>query len=55
MKKTGWLILDYNLKPLEFLVEEQPSEPPYSDDEGIWQFHLEIDFSTEYPTAKVID
>lgn len=52
---VGWLVMDsMNFKPIEFQEQEVLDEPPYSNDEGVLQFPLEIDFSTEYPTAKIL-
>lgn len=51
----GWLILDsITLKPLELELGQADDEPPYSNDEGVLQFHLKIDFITEYPKATVL-
>jgi|WetSurMetagenome_2_1015567.scaffolds.fasta_scaffold1462065_1 hypothetical protein len=53
---TGWLILNsQTLQPIELLLDEDPTdEAPYSNDNDILQFHLSIDFNTEYPTASII-
>jgi hypothetical protein len=59
-KRSGWIVLeDDTLKPMEFWEDEQGpiTEPPYSNDGGVLQFHLEIEFPddpNQYPTAKVI-
>lgn len=54
-KLTGWLILEeaYPHKPVEFQVdEEENQEAPYSDDNNIYQFHIELDFSGDYPVLR---
>lgn len=57
MKKTGWLVLNEDtLEAMEFIIdEEEHQESPYSNDGGILQFHLEIEFTEPYPTARVIE
>src|SRR4051812_40869293 len=53
--KRYWLLVYYDEAGLTGRTElwDDSEEPPISDDEGVYQFPLVIDFSTEYPTARI--
>lgn len=57
---TGWLVMEDEVphRPIEFQVEEDGAdEAPYSNDNSVLQFHIEIIFPSDhsYPVAKIIE
>lgn len=54
----GWLIMEDEppYRAFDFIIDdEEMAEAPISNDNGILQFHIRIDFSTDYPTLSIIE